>query len=389
MVDVPQHQVLAGQDGLTGFHRIISRWFTARFCVPTDPQRLGWPHIQAGRDTLIAAPTGSGKTLTAFLVCIDRLLKDGLAGKLVDETRVLYVSPLKALASDIRKNLEMPLLEIEAGAEKEGTKIPEIRSLVRTGDTPAHKRQQMLKRPPHILVTTPESLYLLLTGDKSRQILKTVDTVIIDEIHALARDKRGSHLMLSLERLDALCHKKPVRIGLSATQKPIDEIASFLSGNGKRQPPVVVDTGHTRQRDLAVEVPKTELSAVCSYEQWEEVYHRIVELVKEHKSTLIFVNTRKLAERVAFQLGQILGESQVASHHGSLSKDRRLAAEEKLKNGELKAIVATACSSSASTSATSTSSARSAPRAASRCSCSASAAPVTASAPSQKADSSP
>jgi ATP-dependent Lhr-like helicase len=306
---------------------------------------MGWPLIQKGENTLIAAPTGSGKTLTAFMVCIDRLLRDGLEGKLKDQTRVLYISPLKALSNDIRANLEQPLAEIEACADKEGFKIPTIRALVRTGDTPASQRQAMVRRPPHILVTTPESLFLLLTGEKSREILRTIDTVIVDEIHALARDKRGSHFSLSLERLNDLCDKPPVRIGLSATQKPIDQIANFLTGmddQGLPRPCHVVDVGHQRDLDLAVEVPPSELSAVCSNEQWEEIYLRLKELIESHRSTLVFVNTRKMAERVAFHLTQHLGENAVASHHGSLSKDRRLDSERRLKAGELKVIVATA-----------------------------------------------
>ena len=328
-----------------GFHRIVNRWFAARFAAPTPPQARGWPEIRAGHDTLIAAPTGSGKTLTAFLVCIDRLLREAILGQLTDTTRILYVSPLKALASDVHKNLEMPLAEIQAAAAQEGLDIPRIRAAQRSGDTPAHKRQAMLKKPPHILVTTPESLYLLLTGAKSRELLATVDTVIIDEIHAMALSKRGTHLALSLERLAALTGKRPQRIGLSATQKPIDEIAAFLVGGcseAPRPPCQIIDSGHARALDLQVVVPASELGAVCSNEHWDEVYLKLKELILAHRSTLVFVNTRKLAERVAFSLAQHLGEDQVASHHGSLAKDRRLAAEEKLKAGELKAIVATA-----------------------------------------------
>ncbi|HXT61216.1 MAG TPA: DEAD/DEAH box helicase, partial [Pirellulales bacterium] len=329
------------------FHPIIAQWFADRFGEPTDPQRLGWPEIVAGRNTLIAAPTGSGKTLAAFLASIDRLLRQGLEGELADETQVVYISPLKALSNDIRRNLETPLAEIGQYAVAAGRELPPLRAMVRTGDTPSSERQKMLKRPPHILVTTPESLYLLLTAAKGREMLRNVRTVIVDEIHALARDKRGSHLALSLERLAALCPTPPVRIGLSATQRPIEEIARFLVGAHSVAPSgeaacSVVDVGHARELDLAVEVPASELSAVCSHETWAEIYQRITELVVSHRSTLIFVNTRRMAERVCYRLSELLGEGAVASHHGSLSRELRLSAEQRLQSGELKAIVATA-----------------------------------------------
>jgi ATP-dependent Lhr-like helicase len=337
------------------FHPVISNWFTNRFREPTDAQREGWPRIVAGDHTLVAAPTGSGKTLAAFLASIDRLLRQAVEGKLADDTQVVYVSPLKALSNDIHRNLQVPLQEIHELAVEAGYNPQPIRVAVRTGDTPSRERQAMLRKAPHILVTTPESLYLLLTGSKSREILRNVRTVIVDEIHALARDKRGSHLALSLARLDRLCGKRPVRIGLSATQKPIDEIARFLVGTGDDgcgvRPPAetgsppachIVDTGHVRELDLAIEVPPSELQAVCSHEQWDEIYQRLSTLIREHRSTLVFVNTRRLAERVCHYLEEQLGEGQVASHHGSLSRDMRLRAEEKLKNGQLKAIVATA-----------------------------------------------
>ncbi len=332
---------------LTPFHSIIADWFKEKFGEPTEPQKLGWPHILSGEDTLIAAPTGSGKTLAAFLCAIDRLVRDGIAGRLANEVKVLYVSPLKALSSDIQRNLQTPLEEIQKRAVRQWVKLPEIRALVRTGDTPSHERQAMLRKPPHILVTTPESLYLLLTAQKSREILRTVETVIVDEIHAVARDKRGSHLTLSLERLEALCNKRPVRIGLSATQRPMEEIARFLIGTKRVAPEgtprcAIVDVGHQRNLDLAIEVPPSELSAVCSNEQWAEVYHRLAELIQQHRSTLVFVNTRRLAERVTHQLADLLGEDAVSSHHGSLSKKIRLKAEQRLKAGELKAVVATA-----------------------------------------------
>ena len=311
------------------------------FATPTEPQEQGWPHILAGRTTLISAPTGSGKTLAAFLACIDRLVRKALAGDLADRTEVLYVSPLKALGNDIQKNLEIPLGEILAMAGERGLLMPEIRTAVRTGDTLMPERRAMLKRPPHILVTTPESLYILLTADKSRAILRDVETVIVDEIHAVADDKRGAHLTLSLERLDALTHKRPVRIGLSATQKPIEEVAHFLTGSG-RPDPVIVNIGHKRKLDLAVEVPSMPLGPVASNELWDEVYDRLVALVQQHRSTLVFVNTRRMAERLAHQLGERIGEENVAAHHGSLSRKLRLAAEKKLKEGQVRVLVATA-----------------------------------------------
>jgi len=327
-------------------HPLVQEWFTARFSTPTEPQEQGWPHILAGHTTLISAPTGSGKTLAAFLACINRLVCKALAGELRDRTEVLYVSPLKALGNDIQKNLEIPLGEILQMAGDRGLLMPEIRTAVRTGDTLMKDRRLMLKRPPHILVTTPESLYILLTAEKSRAILRDVETVIVDEIHAVADDKRGVHLALSLERLEALTERPPVRIGLSATQKPIEEVAHFLAGTpdpqNPRPDPVIVNVGHKRKLDLGVEVPATELGPVASNEMWDEIYERIVQLVNTHRSTLVFVNTRRLAERIAHQLGERLGEENVAAHHGSLSRKLRLEAERKLKEGQIKVLVATA-----------------------------------------------
>jgi ATP-dependent Lhr-like helicase len=327
--------------GLEWAHPLIRDWFASRFGTPTEPQEQGWPHILAGKTTLICAPTGSGKTLAAFLACIDRLVRKALTGDLRDETEVLYISPLKALSNDIRKNLDGPLAEILQLAGQRGLLMPEIRAAVRTGDTLMHERRAMLDRPPHILVTTPESAFILLTAAKSREILRSVKTVIVDEIHAVADDARGAHLALSLERLDVLAGKSPVRIGLSATQKPIELIAKFLAGN-QQSKPVIVEIENRRCLDLAVEVPGSELGAVASNEMWDEIYKRLRELVNQHRSTLIFVNTRRLAERVAHQLTTLLGENAVASHHGSLSRQRRLAVETKLKAGELRALVATA-----------------------------------------------
>src|ERR1700688_4623159 len=333
-------------ESLAWAHPLVAEWFVRKVGTPTEPQELGWAHILAGRATLISAPTGSGETLAAFLACIDRLVRKALAGDLSDRTEVLYVSPLKALGNDIQKNLEGPLGEILALAGERGLLMPEIRTAVRTGDTLAHERRSMLKRPPHILVTTPESLYILLTADKSRAILRDVETVIVDEIHAVADDKRGAHLTLSLERLEALTYKRPVRIVLSATQKPIEEVAHFLTGNSDSQmtrpAAVIVNIGHRRTLDMAVEVPSMPLGPVASNEMWDEVYNRLVTLVEQHRSTLVFVNTRRMAERVAHHLGERIGEEHVAAHHGSLSRKLRLAAEKKLKEGQVRVLVATA-----------------------------------------------
>jgi ATP-dependent Lhr-like helicase len=452
--------------GLNTFHPLIQRWFRGKFADPTEPQRDGWPHIAAGRHTLIAAPTGSGKTLTAFMAAIDQLLKRSVAGELDDTLRVIYVSPLRALSNDMQRNLESPLREIYALAAEEGLELAPIRVGLRTGDTSAKDRAAISRRPPQILVTTPESLYLLLTGKKSRGKLRHVETIIIDEIHALVRDKRGSHLSLSLERLTALCEKPPQRVGLSATQRPIEMTAEFLVGTDpisiiqglkpegqqvdgrgsdyhtsatnrlvmisdaitrdheKSVPKllepqradtepfcprkavdfvaprkgrskaastskqrvlfddspeltevekksaalvellqssaidpvdcapstaspvdprcVIIDVGHRRPLDLAIETPASELGAVCMHEQWVEVYTRIIELIQQHRSTIIFVNTRRLAERVTHQLTELLGEELVSSHHGSLSATKRLDTEQRLKFGQLKAVVATA-----------------------------------------------
>ena len=322
-------------------HPLVREWFVTKFSTPTEPQELGWPHILAQRDTLICAPTGSGKTLAAFLACIDTLVRKAVAGDLLDQTEVLYVSPLKALGNDIQRNLDLPLGEILQLARERGYLMPEIRTAVRTGDTLMHERRAMQKRPPHILVTTPESLYILLTAGKSRENLRTVKTLIVDEIHAVADDKRGSHLALSIERLEALVEQPVTRIGLSATQKPIQLVGQFLTGS-VRPAPVIVQVAQRRELDLAIEVPVSELGPVASNEMWEEIYKRIAELVGQHRSTLIFVNTRRLAERVAHHLRALLGEDAVASHHGSLSRLRRLAVESKLKAGEVRALVATA-----------------------------------------------
>jgi ATP-dependent helicase Lhr and Lhr-like helicase len=333
-------------DPLKGFHPAVVNWFRAHFPAPTAAQAGAWPLIHARRSTLVAAPTGSGKTLTAFLAALDELVRDGIAGGgvLPDETRVVYVSPLKALSNDIRVNLDEPLAGIARELQALGVAAPEIRAAVRTGDTTQQERNAVRKRPPHILVTTPESLYVLLSSDSGRAMLSSTRTVIVDEIHAVAGSKRGSHLSLSLERLDALCEAKgaprPVRVGLSATQKPIELVAKFLAG--ERQACEIVDVGHTRTRDLALELPPMPLEAVMSNDMWERVYDRLAELCGIHRTTLVFVNTRRMAERAARHLTDRLGKEAVAAHHGSLAREHRLDAEQRLKRGELRVLIATA-----------------------------------------------
>src|SRR5436190_5338562 len=319
------------------FDPLIQEWFAETFAAVTEPQRLGWPEIHAGHDVLISAPTGSGKTLAAFLMAIDRLVRQARAGTLTDETHVVYVSPLKALSNDVQKNLDAPLAEISALAAEKGIPFAPIRTALRTGDTPAWERQQFGKRPPHILVTTPESLYIMLTAARPREILRTTRTIIVDEIHAVVDDKRGSHLALTLARLEALAHTRPQRIGLSATVNPVEEVARFLSDRAR-----IVNIGHRRDMDLSIEIPKDELSAVATNEMWAEIYDRLAGLIRENRTTLVFVNTRRLSERVSHHLEERLGKDVVMAHHGSLSRHTRLEAEAKLKAGELRAMVATA-----------------------------------------------
>ncbi len=328
---------LAAPDPLAAFDPLVREWFAGKFAAVTEPQRLGWPEIQAGHDVLISAPTGSGKTLAAFLTAIDSLVRQARSGELPKQTQILYVSPLKALSNDIHKNLDIPLAGVAKLAAGQGVALAPIRTAVRTGDTPAAERQRMGKVAPHILVTTPESLYILLTAEGPRKMLSSVRTLIVDEIHAVADDKRGSHLALSIARLEALVGAPLQKIGLSATVSPIEDVARFLSDRAH-----IVQVGHRRAMDLAVEVPRDELGAVASMEMWDEVYDRIAALAQENRTTLVFVNTRRLSERVAHKLAERLGENAVLPHHGSLSRALRLQAEQRLKNGELRAVVATA-----------------------------------------------
>jgi len=346
--------VLSMQD----FHPLIAEWFRGRFVAATTPQHDAWPRIRAGEDVLVSAPTGSGKTLAAFLICLDRLVTAGLHGCLADQVDVVYVSPLKALSNDIGKNLETPLAELEAVAAERGLPPLGVRVAVRTGDTTAWERERMMRRPPHILVTTPESLFILLTAVRGRDVLRQTRTVIVDEIHAIVDDKRGSHLALTLARLDDLVMKaggaRPQRIGLSATVRPIEAVARFLRGSDPDQPRptggdddgvpgvAVIDSGHRRHLDLAVEVPRDELGVVATNEMWEEIYDRLAALIVTHRTTLVFVNTRRLCERVAHHLAERLGEAAVLAHHGSLSRRLRQTAETELKMGRLRAVVATA-----------------------------------------------
>lgn len=329
---------------LTLFHKAVSTWFINTFQQPTDVQADAWKAIQSSKNTLIAAPTGSGKTLAAFLSAIDALIQQGIDGTLHPGTQIVYISPLKALSNDIERNLQVPLAGIKQELIAAGFPAPDIKVLVRTGDTPASDRADMIKNPPHILVTTPESLYLLLTSVNGRKMLSPVHTIIIDEIHALVGDKRGSHLALSVERLEALVKRKLHRIGLSATQKPVEQVAKFLTGNTPDGSVdcSIIDTGHSRKRDLSIEIPNSPLTAVMPNEVWGEIYERLIHLIQTHQTTLIFVNTRRLAERLSHNLNERLGPGFVLAHHGSMSKEQRFDAEQRLKSGSLKALVATA-----------------------------------------------
>jgi len=324
---------------LTPFHPVLQRWFSETIGTPTPVQLRGWEAIRQRQHTLIAAPTGSGKTLAAFLTALDDLYVEGLSAPLPDEVRVVYISPLKALSADIHKNLAEPRRGIRQIAETMGLEAPRITAAVRTGDTTSSERAAMLRKPPHILVTTPESLYLLLTAERSREMLRTARTVIVDEIHAVIGTRRGAHLAITLERLQQVAEQPLLRLGLSATQKPIEEVAKYLAANA---PVTIIDEGHKRAIDLAIEIPRSDVETVMSNEVWEDYYNRLTQLIHEHKTTLIFVNTRRMAERVARHLSDRLGDAAVTAHHGSLSKEKRLDAESRLKTGQLKALVATA-----------------------------------------------
>jgi len=357
-------EIMIPRMSLAPFHPVLQRWFSESIGTPTTVQLRGWEAIREKKHTLIAAPTGSGKTLAAFLTALDDLYVESLNAPLPDEVRIVYVSPLKALSADIHKNLAEPRRGIKRIAEEMGLEAPRITAAVRTGDTTSSERAAMLRKPPHILVTTPESLYLLLTAERSREMLRTARTVIVDEIHAVIGTRRGAHLAITLERLQQVAEQPLRRIGLSATQKPIEEVAKYLAGSGvgrresgvgeielghsDTQPPTpdsrvkIIDEGHRRTIDLAIEIPRSEVETVMSNEVWEDYYNRLTQLILEHKTTLVFVNTRRMAERVARHLSDRLGEDAVTAHHGSLSKEKRLDAESRLKNGRLKALVATA-----------------------------------------------
>jgi ATP-dependent Lhr-like helicase len=340
------HAIFEQMDPLAIFHPIVREWFERNFAAPTEAQAAGWPEIAKGRHTLISAPTGSGKTLAAFLLCIDRLLRAAISRGLPDSAQVVYVSPLKALSNDIHKNLSIPLRDITSIARERGLDVPEIRVAVRTGDTPAHERQATARRPPHVWITTPESFYILLTSESGRRGLSGVRTLILDEIHSVVGNKRGSHLALSAERLCALVGGPVTRIGLSATVKPIEEVARFLVGSAdvdaNDEPQCnIVDAGHLRTTDMRIEMPCGELGPIATHELWDETIARIADLVREHRTTLVFVNTRRLVERVAHLLSQKIGEENIVAHHGSLSRKTRLRAEERLKKGEVQVCVAT------------------------------------------------
>jgi len=345
---------------LENFHPLVSGWFARRFSALTLAQEAGWPMIARaaeapGHDVLLCAPTGSGKTLAAFLWAINRLVTDALAGALAGEVAVLYVSPLKALANDIRLNLEEPLAGVREEARAAGLELAPIRAGLRTGDTSVGERGAMLRRPPHILVTTPESLFILLTSPRFRAKLAAVRYVIVDELHAVAGNKRGAHLALTLERLERMVRRngmpRPVRIGLSATLNPISTLAEFLAGTESGQDsehhprPVQIVRADTvrREFDIKVIAPGPELGTLATHPHWDAMYDAVAQLIRDHQTTLVFTLSRRWAERIALALQKRLGEEAVAAHHGSLARAERLDAEQRLKRGELKAIVDLVC----------------------------------------------
>ncbi|MFC3800606.1 DEAD/DEAH box helicase [Cohnella sp. GCM10012308] len=332
------------KDSKLPFHPVLSAWFASTFGEPTDVQIKAWASIGEGKHTLIAAPTGSGKTLAALLPCLDLIVRNDADGKRQPAVRTLYITPLKALNNDIHSHVTDFALQLDAWAQERGEHWPGIRSDVRTGDTTPAKRASMLRRPPDLLVTTPESFYLLLTSVKGRDMLSTVEQVIVDEIHDLAADKRGSHLSLSLERLTALCGRSVQRIGVSATQKPLSRVAQFLGGWEEAmlpRPVTIVESGMTKRLSVKVTVPEPSSPAAGREAVWKPLLDRIMEAMADSRSVLLFVNSRRLSERLTLRLNDHVGYEMARSHHGSLSRERRLEAERLLKSGELRCIVAT------------------------------------------------
>ncbi len=338
---------MSDADPLAPFHPLVARWFTETLGTPSAPQRAGWPAIANGDDTLILAPTGTGKTLSAFLWELNALIVDGQRGPLPNAVHLLYVSPLKALNNDVQRNLETPLAELKERFWAAGEPFPEIRVAVRTGDTPRTERARMLRRNPHVLITTPESLHILLTSVRGRTMFTHLRAVIVDEIHAVAGTKRGAHLALTLERLgtlaaDARERVTPQRIGLSATQKPLDEIARFLGGcdapaaDGapRYRPVTIVDCGLVKRMETEVVSPVEDLAHVDGT-IWLAVAPLVLRQIRAARTTLVFVNNRGQAERMAARVNQLAGEETALPYHGSLSRERRLLLEERLKRGEL------------------------------------------------------
>ena len=335
---------MTADDPLAPFLPAVQRWFRRALGEPTPPQTMGWPAVRQGASALITAPTGSGKTLAAFLWGLNDLWSRGLAGEDVSGVQVLYVTPLRALGNDIHRNLEVPLEGVRAEAERSGIRLPTVTRAIRSGDTPPGERQAMVRRPPHVLITTPESLYLLLTSTRARRILATVRTVVVDEVHALMESKRGVHLALSLERLEEIAQEPLQRIGLSATVNPLQEAARFLGGQdagGAPRPVTVVDAGGRKDIDLRVVSPVEDFRDLPGNTAWPSIARTVLDLVADRESSLVFVNDRTQVEKVTSLLNEIGPEQLAQSHHGSLSRERRLAVEQALKRGEVPALVAT------------------------------------------------